>query len=82
MTRKQTDALWAELDQRLDEALRDTFPASDPLSIEQPTAIGVLDDRFHETGIDGTGSVLVDSSFETERGVVSWQDGVRRSSWR
>jgi hypothetical protein len=41
-----------------------------------------LDDRFHETGIDGTGSMLVDSSFETERGVVSWQDGVRRSSWR
>jgi len=41
-----------------------------------------LDDRFHETGIDGTGSLLVDSSFETERGVVSWQDGVRRSSWR
>ena len=28
-----------------------------------------LDDRFHETGIDGTGSMLVDSSFETERGV-------------
>jgi hypothetical protein len=41
-----------------------------------------LDDRFHETGLDGTGSLLVDSSFETERGVVSWQDGVRRSSWR
>jgi transposase len=30
----------------------------------------LLDDRFHETGIDGTGSMLVDSSFETERGVV------------
>jgi hypothetical protein len=41
-----------------------------------------LDDRFHETGIDGTGSMLVDSSFETERGVVSWQDGGRRSRWR
>ena len=41
-----------------------------------------LDDRFHETGIDGTGSKLVDSSFETERGVVLWQDGGRRSSWR
>jgi len=42
----------------------------------------ILDDRFHETGIDGTGSKLVDSSFETERGVVLWQDGGRRSSWR
>ena len=45
MTRKQTDASWAELDQRLDEALRDTFPASDPLSIEQPITIGVPERR-------------------------------------
>ena len=48
MTRKQTDALWAEMDKRLDEALRDTFPASDPLSIEQPTAIGVPERRDRE----------------------------------
>ena len=46
------------------------------------SSVAVLDDRFHEIGIDGTGNMLVDSSFETERGVVSWQDGVRRSSWR
>jgi hypothetical protein len=63
--------------------------AADPLDLEElarQSGIGIrslqLDDRFHETGIDGTGSMLVDSSFETERGVVSWQDGVRRSSWR
>src|SRR5262245_61020202 len=29
--------------------------------------IGTLDDRFHETGSDGTGGVLVDSSFVVDR---------------
>src|SRR3979490_663037 len=42
-------------------------------STGQNLSVELLDDRFHETGIDGTGSMLVDSSFETERGVVSWR---------
>jgi hypothetical protein len=27
-------------EEALDEALKDTFPASDPISVEQPTATG------------------------------------------
>src|SRR5258708_3015670 len=60
-------------------------PLLDPVARSGPAELGercILDDRFHETGIHGTGGMLVDSSFETERGVVSWQDGGKRSRWR
>src|ERR1700730_1083663 len=49
---------------------------------------GVLDDRFHETGIDETGSMELEGCWWiprlrlAERGAVSWQDGVKRSRWR
>jgi hypothetical protein len=47
-----------------------------------------LDDRFHETGIDETGSMELEGCWWiprlrlAERGAVSWQDGVKRSRWR
>jgi hypothetical protein len=47
-----------------------------------------LDDRFHETGIDETGSMELEGCLWiprlrlAERGAVSWQDGVKRSRWR
>jgi hypothetical protein len=47
-----------------------------------------LDDRFHEIGIDETGSMELEGSWWiprlrlAERGAVSWQDGVKRSRWR
>jgi hypothetical protein len=47
-----------------------------------------LDDRFHEIGIDETGSIELEGSWWiprlrlAERGAVSWQDGVKRSRWR
>src|ERR1700738_3555944 len=48
----------------------------------------LLDDRFHETGIDETGSMELEGCWWiprlrlAERGAVSWQDGVKRSRWR
>ena len=36
--------------------------SDEELSLEHGNA--QLDDRFHETGIDGTGSMFMDSSFE------------------
>ena len=50
--------------------------------------IGVLDDRFHETGIDETGSMELEGCWWiprlrlAERGAVLWQAGVKRSRWR
>jgi hypothetical protein len=41
----------AELDQQLDDALKQTFPASDPISVGQPT--GFIPDRPVEKGSDG-----------------------------
>jgi hypothetical protein len=47
-----------------------------------------LDDRFHETGIDETGSTELEGCWWiprlrlAERGAVSWQDGVKRWRWR
>src|SRR6202048_4818417 len=47
-----------------------------------------LDDRFHETGIDETGSMELEGCWWiprlrlAERGAVSWQDGVKRSGGR
>src|ERR1700681_2895380 len=47
-----------------------------------------LDDRFHETGIDETGSMELEGCWWiprlrlAERGAVSWQDGVKRSRGR
>jgi hypothetical protein len=38
-----------------------------------------LDNRFHETGIDGTGSMLVDSSFELNE---EWCHGKMASGGR
>jgi hypothetical protein len=40
MTRKRTDKTASEQDQGLDEALEETFPASDPISMQQILVVG------------------------------------------
>src|SRR6202051_3483502 len=53
-----------------------------------PAMASELDDRFHETGIEETGSMELEGCWWiprlrlAERGAVSWQDGVERSRWR
>jgi hypothetical protein len=55
---------------------------------EYEEKVDLLDDRFHETGIDETGSMELEGCWWiprlrlAERGAVSWQDGVKRSRWR
>jgi len=40
MNGKQTKAAWSEQERLLDEALEDTFPASDPVSKQQIIVVG------------------------------------------
>src|ERR1700676_4972720 len=58
------------------------------LAIDSKLRACDLDDRFHETGIEETGSMELEGCWWiprlrlAERGAVSWQDGVKRSRWR
>src|ERR1700730_4550441 len=71
-----------------DCSLLTTSPSGDPG--RSPSGVGsrTLDDRFHETGIEETGSMELEGCWWiprlrlAERGAVSWQDGVKRSRWR
>ena len=53
MNAKQTDKAQSEQDRLLDEALEQTFPASDPISMQQTIIVGraerpLLDGRSRE----------------------------------
>lgn len=43
MNDKQTDKARSEQDRLLDEALEETFPASDPISMQQSIIVGRVD---------------------------------------
>jgi hypothetical protein len=49
MTNDPADKARLELERRLDEALRDTFPASDPISIQQHGIVGGPAQRAPDT---------------------------------
>lgn len=65
-----------DTDMELDEALRDTFPASDPVSVSQPTtATPSLSDRPDAKAGDRTRMELVDAA--PKRVNVSEEDDIR-----
>lgn len=50
--KQPADALQKKLDQRLEEALEDTFPASDPVAVTEPAATPPEDDFVPENKTD------------------------------
>src|ERR1700738_3874496 len=81
--RFKTDAI-REAMTTFDRCKRSTPPEPLPAKMNDHK----LDDRFHETGIDETGSMELEGYWWiprlrlAERGAVSWQDGVKRSGGR
>jgi hypothetical protein len=61
-----------------------TFPWT---NMKKLADIGVLDDRFHETGIEQPTSMELEVCWwilrlrKTERGTTSWQPGGKRLRW-